>query len=138
MSQHTTNTWSSGLLFAQDGPPLSGATSSGTATTGGDAGGTPAGAPPGGDMNFLFMMIIPLILVMLIFTTFGSRREKKKREQMLASMKKHDRVRTIGGVIGSVVELKPETVVLKVDESSNTRMTFAREAISQILEAEAT
>ena len=89
-------------------------------------------------MNFLFMMIIPLILVMLIFTTFGSRREKKKREQMLASMKKHDRVRTIGGVIGSVVELKPETVVLKVDESSNTRMTFAREAISQILEAEAT
>ena len=135
MSQHTTNPWPSGLLLAQDGPPLSGATSTGTAANGGA---NPGPAAQGGDMNFLFMMIIPLILVMLIFTTFGSRREKKKREQMLASMKKHDRVRTIGGVIGSVVELKPETVVLKVDESSNTRMTFAREAISQILEAEAT
>jgi preprotein translocase subunit YajC len=39
-------------------------------------------------------------------------------------------------VIGSVVELDADTVVLKVDESSNTRMTFARDAVQQVLESE--
>ena len=55
---------------------------------------------------------------------------------MLGGIKKHDTVRTIGGVIGSVVEVKPETVVLKVDESSNIRMTFARDAIQQIIDVD--
>ena len=50
-------------------------------------------------------------------------------------MKKHDRVRTIGGVIGAIVEVKSDTVVLKVDESSNTRMTFSRDAVQQVLES---
>ncbi len=44
-------------------------------------------------------------------------------------------MQTIGGVIGSVVEVKPDYVVLKVDESSNTRITFSRSAIQQILTA---
>jgi len=42
-----------------------------------------------------------------------------------------------GGIIGSVVELKPRTVVLKVDESSNTRITFSRDAIQQVLDQSA-
>jgi preprotein translocase subunit YajC len=52
---------------------------------------------------------------------------------MVSAIKKHDRVQTIGGVIGSVVEIKPDYVVLKVDESSNTRITFARSAVQQVL-----
>ena len=45
-------------------------------------------------------------------------------------------MRTIGGVIGAVVEIKTDTILLKVDESSNTRMTFARDAVQQVLESE--
>ena len=52
---------------------------------------------------------------------------------MLNAIKKHDKVQTIGGVLGAVVEIKPDTVVLKVDESSNTRITFARSSIQQVL-----
>ena len=44
----------------------------------------------------------------------------------------------VGGVIGAVVEVKPDTVVLKVDESSNTRMTFSRDAIQQIIDVDTT
>jgi len=54
---------------------------------------------------------------------------------MISAIKKHDRVQTIGGVIGSVVEVKPDYIVLKVDESSNTRITFSRSAIAQVLTA---
>ena len=53
----------------------------------------------------------------------------------MSAIKKHDRVQTIGGVIGAIVEVKPDEVVLKVDESSNTRITFARSAIQQVLAA---
>ena len=123
-------------LGAQDGPPLAGSPGGASQGANGAAGAQGQGAAPANDGSFIFMMIIPLILVMLFFSIFSQRREKKRRAQMLGGMKKHDTVRTIGGVIGSVVEIKPETVVLKVDESSNTRMTFAREAVQQIIEAD--
>ena len=74
-----------------------------------------------------------MVVLMLIFSMTSTRREKKRREALLSAIKKHDRVQTIGGVIGSVVEVKPDYVVLKVDESSNTRITFARSAIQQVL-----
>ena len=80
-----------------------------------------------------FVLMIVVVGVMLIFSVMGQRRDRKKRETMLSAIKKHDRVQTIGGVIGSVVEIKPDYVVLKVDESSNTRITFARSAVQQVL-----
>ncbi|MAD18788.1 MAG: preprotein translocase subunit YajC [Planctomycetaceae bacterium] len=124
------------VMFAQDSPPL-GRQGTGTIAGDGAAGGDPAAgqAEPGGG-DFLLFMFLPLILVMILFSVFGQRKERKKREALLSSVKKHDRIRTIGGVIGSVVELDTETVVLKVDESSNTRMTFARDAVQQVLESE--
>ena len=81
-------------------------------------------------------LLLMLLVVMITFTMLGQRRDKKKRKALLSAVKKHDRVQTVGGVIGSIVEVKTDTVVLKVDESSNTRITFARSAIQQVLIAE--
>jgi preprotein translocase subunit YajC len=128
------------FAFAQSGdggaasapPPLSDEGVPSESSDGGTSGGTGGGAAPAD--GFLFMLL-PLVLLMIVFSVFGQRKEKKKREALLGSIKKHDRVRTIGGVIGSVVEIKPDTIVLKVDESSNTRMTFTRDAVQQVLES---
>lgn len=79
---------------------------------------------------------LPFILIIVVFwfILFGSqRKEKKKRQQMLAELSKNDRVVTIGGVIGTVVEVKENEVVVKVDESSNTRMRFSRNAIQSLV-----
>ena len=96
------------FALAQDNqaqPPAPGEMPAGTATPGTPAT-TPAGAggsPFGGD----FLLIICLMVgVMLVFSIMGQRRDRKKREAMISSIKKHDRVQTIGGVIGSVVEVK--------------------------------
>lgn len=75
--------------------------------------------------------------VLMFFNIMTSRRERKKREQMMGSIKKHDKVLTVGGIVGSVVELKDDTVVLKVDEQTNTRITFNKTAISQVIPAAA-
>ena len=109
---------------------------SGTLVSPGSASGTggnaPLGGSPGGTNQF-FMILIVFVGLMLIFSMLGQRKDRKKREAMISAIKKHDRVQTIGGVIGSVVEIKPDYVVLKVDESSNTRITFARSAVQQVL-----
>ncbi len=104
---------------------------SGGTTTGG-GGMPPQGGLFGGGSQLLLLMVA-LMVVMLVVSSIGPRRERKKREAMINAVKKHDRVQTVGGVIGSIVELKPDFVVLKVDESANTRITFARSAIQQIL-----
>lgn len=133
------------MVFAQQSVPVTpdvGAAPSttsqpaanGGAATGTGAGGAGAGAPPGPDLMLLFVV---LIVAMLVFTMWSSRRDRKRREAMISAVKKHDRVQTIGGVIGSVLEVKPDTIVLKVDESSNTRITFARSAVQQVLTSSA-
>ena len=55
---------------------------------------------------------------------------------MLAGLKRNDRVQTIGGVLGTVVEAREHEVILKVDESSNTKMRFNRAAIKEVLYAD--
>ena len=85
---------------------------------------------PFGD-NF-FMMLMLLLVGMIVFSFFGGRKQKKKRAAMLEALKKHDQVLTRGGVFGSVIEIKSDRVVLKVDESSNTRITVHRDSIEQV------
>ena len=101
----------------------------GSAPAGGAA---PAAAPqdPGG----FFWILIPMMLVILVLPMITGRKERKKREAMLASIANRDRVQTIGGIIGVVTEVKSDQVTLRVDESSGTKLTFARNAVSDVLE----
>ena len=137
--QQATISTSFGPILAQasDGPPLSdeGVAATGADGAGADGTGTGTAAGQGGSGEFLIYLLIPMVLLMFIFSAFGQRKEKKKRDALLSSIKKHDRVRTIGGVIGAIVEIKTDTVVLKVDESSNTRMTFSRDAVQQVIDS---
>jgi preprotein translocase subunit YajC len=80
------------------------------------------------------IMMVVLLGAMILFSFVSARREKKKREELLGNIKKHDKVLTIGGVVGTVVEMKDDSVVLKVDETSNTRITFTKTAISQVIQ----
>jgi preprotein translocase subunit YajC len=112
-------------------PPGGGETAAGTGAVPGGPGGQGSGPDPFG--GYLFPMLLLFLVMMILFTVFGQRRDKKKRQAMLGSVKKHDKVQTVGGVIGSIVEVKPDTVVLKVDESTNTRITFARSSIQHVL-----
>ena len=122
-----------GLTLAQDDAPIQ-------TVPGDQPGGEGTSAPPPARpapspmTNLIFWIPLLLVFVFLIWSSSSAqRKEKKRREQMLSTIKKHDRVQTIGGVIGSVVEIRPDEVVLKVDESSNTKMRFAKSAIQQVL-----
>ena len=96
---------------------------------------TPGDQPPG--FAVFLRQIFPIILIILIFYMFffrTKRTQDRKRQDMLAQLKRGDRVQTIGGILGNVVEAREDRVQLKVDESSNTKMWFARSAIARVLD----
>jgi preprotein translocase subunit YajC len=99
----------------------------------------PAGEPPPAWLQFLSNPI-PLMLVMVavffLLLNGGKRKEERKRQDMLSQLKKGDRVQTIGGILGTVVETRENEVVVKVDESTNTKMKFTRSAIHRVVEEE--
>jgi len=49
-------------------------------------------------------------------------------------MKKGDKVQTIGGVFGTIVDVRDNEVVVKVDESSNVKIRFNRAAIKEVIQ----
>lgn len=115
-------------------PPTIGDGGEGTLSSGGAGNGGTGGNGSSSifDGGFLPIILI-MFVVMIFFSMMGSRRDRKKREALINSIAKHDKVQTVGGVIGSVVEVKSDTIVLKVDESANTRITFARSAVQQVI-----
>lgn len=63
-------------------------------------------------------------------------KRQRERTQLLSSIKKGDRVITIGGLHGTIVDLTDEKVTLKVGE--NSRLVFERSAINAITDEVAT
>lgn len=114
-------------------PQVLGSDSAGVVAPAGTAPAGAGAAAPGGLGNFLPFLLIGVPAIMMLTTAMGSSKEKKKRQAMLSALAKHDRVQTVGGIIGTIVELRDDEMVLKVDESSNTRIRFARSAIQTVL-----
>lgn len=96
----------------------------------------PASGPAPTSLEMLFRSpFIPVIGMMLIFWFFmmrGNKREQRKYQDMLANMKRNDRIQTIGGVLGTVVDVKGDEIVVKVDEANNVKMRFVRSAIKHV------
>jgi preprotein translocase subunit YajC len=104
----------------------------GTAKTTGDAnsvGGGKDKQPPSGMENYLLPVLLGGVVLMWIWMGRGRRKQEAKRKEMLSNLKKGDKIVSIGGIIGTVIEAKPEEITVKVDETNNVRMKFARWAI---------
>ena len=130
------------LAVAQDGgysatpSAATGRTSDGDGATGtkeasGGAAGGGASSPFSGDF---FLILVLVVVAMFGFSIMSQRKQKKKRKAMMDTLAKRDVVQTIGGIIGTVVDVKGARVVLCVHEGSNARITVTRSAIQTTLE----
>jgi preprotein translocase subunit YajC len=93
-----------------------------------------ASRPAGGDA--FWGVVVPMLLVLGVFYFFmfrGQKKERRRYADMLANLKRNDRVQTAGGVLGTVVDVRDTEVVLKVDESNNVKIRFSRGAIKEVL-----
>ncbi len=89
------------------------------------------GARPYSPSSLIFIVAIFVMMYVILFR--GPRKKQQKHQQMVKSLKKNDKVRTIGGIIGTVVNVKDDEITLKVDESNNTKIKVAVSAIGKNL-----
>jgi preprotein translocase subunit YajC len=81
---------------------------------------------------WLFAVLLGGVVLMWIWMGRGRRKQEAKRKEMLSNLKKGDKIVTIGGIIGTVIEVRPDEVTVKVDETNNVRMKFTRRAIAAV------
>lgn len=95
-------------------------------------------APVSGLQQLMSGPWIPLIMVMVLFYLLMIRPERRKRAdlaRMLDELTKNDRIVTVGGILGTVVNAQKgvDEVTIKVDENNNTRLRVQRSAIARVL-----
>jgi preprotein translocase subunit YajC len=86
----------------------------------------------------LLSTVVTFGLVFVIFYFLIIRPQNKKQkemQQMIAGVKKGDKIVTIGGIHGVVAAVKETTVLVKVDDG--TRIEFSKSAIASVSPAKA-
>ncbi len=97
-----------------------------------------AADPSASTSGSMVTTLVTFVLIILIFYFLIIRPQKKRDKEakaMLDSIKKGDKVVTIGGIHGTVVTVKESTVVIKVDDSA--RIEFSKSAISTVTNKDA-
>jgi len=89
---------------------------------------------PFGYQQLLFLGLMFVIMYLFLFR--GPRKRQQEHKQMVQTLEKNDKVRTIGGIMGTVMEVKGDEVVLKVDEANNTKIRVISSAIGKNLSKE--
>ncbi len=104
-----------------------------TTTTPSETGTTPTQPQrsPFDPSQLLFLGLMFVLMYVILFR--GPRKKQQQHKQMMQALAKNDRVQTIGGIIGTVVDIKDDEITLKIDESNNTKMKLVRSAISRNL-----
>lgn len=95
----------------------------------------------GGILQMLGGPILPFVMIGILFWLMIFRPESRKRAElskMLENIKKNDRVVTIGGIHGTVVNVQKDSddITLRIDETNNTRIRVLRSAIARIVSSD--
>ena len=77
--------------------------------------------------GMLILLMIALFAVMII----PQRKREKNIKDMLANLKPGDRVRTIGGIYGTITAIKDDVVTISVGPDK-VRLVFIRGAIASV------
>ena len=87
-----------------------------------------------GDIQQILQTSWPILLMVVIFYFLlwrPQKKQQKERASLLGSLKKGQKIVTIGGIYGEIVELDDEKV--KVQVSEKVGLTFARTAVANVL-----
>jgi preprotein translocase subunit YajC len=99
-----------------------------------------AAADDSGGFGSLFSLsspLLPMLMIGIVFYLMMMRPEQKRRkemEQLLANIKKNDKILLGSGICGTVVNAAPKSVyvTIRVDDSTNTKMRVLRSAIARV------
>lgn len=99
-----------------------------------ESGSSAAQAGMGGFGGWTLIIMLVLMVGLFFVMSIPQRKREKKVKEMLDALKPGDRVRTIGGMYGTVTSIKDDVVTLSVGPDK-ARLVFARGAIATIEDA---
>ncbi len=93
-----------------------------------------AGGAPSGGMGAMgqFLIFIPILGIMYFLMIRPQQQKQKQQAEMLKRLKVGDRVRTVGGILGTIKYVSEQTVKLEV--APNTVIEFLRGAVDKVME----
>lgn len=82
------------------------------------------------------MQFLPMILIMFAIMYFlilrPQKQKEKRRLEMIANVRKNDRIITIGGVHGLVLSVKEKEVIVRVDDAKDVKLKIEKSAITSV------
>ena len=76
----------------------------------------------GGGLS-MWIMLALIFVVMWFFMIRPQRKQQKELQNFRDSLKKGDKVVTVGGIFGTVAEIKDTTVLIEVDNNVKIRVS---------------
>jgi preprotein translocase subunit YajC len=79
-------------------------------------------------------MILMVVIVGYLLLMRPEQKRRKEMEELLANIKKNDKIILGSGICGTVVNAEPKSiyVTIRVDESTNTKLRVLRSAIIRV------
>ena len=75
----------------------------------------------------MWVMLILIFVIMWFFMIRPQRKQQKELENFRNALKKGDKVVTIGGIFGTVCEIKEDSVLIEVD--NNVKIRVSKQAL---------
>ena len=82
----------------------------------------PAAGQQGGGWS-MWIMLALIFVVMWFFMIRPQKKQQKELQNFRDSLKKGDKVVTIGGIYGTVAEIKEDSVLIEVDHNVKIRVS---------------
>ena len=91
--------------------------------------------PGGSFLTSILFIWVPIGFFFWFLLIRPQQKEKAKMAQMLAAIKKNDRVITVGGIYGVVTNVHREAdeVTIKVDEASGAKLRMTLGSIARVM-----
>ncbi len=81
-----------------------------------------AARPAGGGM-MMWVIIIVCIVIMWLFMIRPQRKQQKELQQFRDGLKKGDKIITVGGIYGIVVEVRDNTLLIEIDNDVKIKVS---------------
>jgi len=76
------------------------------------------------------LYIVVLFAILYFMMIRPQQQRQKKLQEMINNLKVDDRVITVGGIYGTIVKIKDNSLILRV--ADNVRIEFQKNAVAQV------
>ena len=86
--------------------------------------------PGGGGFNPMMIILLAMFGVMYFFMIRPQQKKAKEQKNFLEELKKGDKVVTMGGIHGKIVQVNPDSSTILIEVAEGTKIKVDRSVIS--------